>query len=148
MLREKGHEVAVFAMQYPENEESEWSKYWPSNMTKLKAFTRPFGDGEVRRKFGMLLDDFKPDVVHLNNIHTHLSPVIAKMAHERDIRVVWTLHDTKLVCPCYTCTRDGKRCTECFTDKKAVIRHRCMHGGLPGAIIGYREIMKWNKEAL
>ena len=148
MLREKGHEVAVFAMQYPENEESEWSKYWPSNMTKLKAFTRPFGDGEVMRKFGMLLDDFKPDVVHLNNIHTQLSPVIAKMAHERGIRVVWTLHDTKLVCPCYTCTRDGKWCTECFTDKKAVIRHRCMHGGLPGAIIGYREIMKWNREAL
>ena len=148
MLREKGHEVAVFAMQYPENEESEWSKYWPSNMTKLKAFTRPFGDGEVRRKFGMLLDDFKPDVVHLNNIHTQLSPVIAKMAHERGIRVVWTLHDTKLVCPCYTCTRDGKWCTECFTDKKAVIRHRCMHGGLPGAIIGYREIMKWNREVL
>ena len=148
MLREKGHEVAVFAMQYPESEESEWSKYWPSNMTKLKAFTRPFGDGEVMRKFGMLLDDFKPDVVHLNNIHTQLSPVIAKMAHERGIRVVWTLHDTKLVCPCYTCTRDGKWCTECFTDKKAVIRHRCMHGGLPGAIIGYREIMKWNREAL
>ena len=148
MLREKGHEVAVFAMQYPENEESEWSKYWPSNMTKLKAFTRPFGDGEVMRKFGKLLDDFKPDVVHLNNIHTQLSPVIAKMAHERGIRVVWTLHDTKLVCPCYTCTRDGKWCTECFTDKKAVIRHRCMHGGLPGAIIGYREIMKWNREAL
>ena len=148
MLREKGHEVAVFAMQYPENEESEWSKYWPSNMSKLKAFTRPFGDGEVRRKFGMLLDDFKPDVVHLNNIHTQLSPAIAKMAHEMGIRVVWTLHDTKLVCPCYTCMRDGKWCNECFTDKKAVIRHRCMPGGLPGAIIGYREIMKWNREAL
>lgn len=148
MLKEKGHEVAVFAMQYPENEESEWSKYWPSNMSKLKAFTRPFGDGEVRRKFGQLLDDFKPDVVHLNNIHTQLSPVIAKMAHEQGIRVVWTLHDTKLVCPCYTCTREGKWCTECFTDKKAVIRHRCMPGGLPGAVIGYREMMKWNREAL
>ena len=148
MLKEKGHEVAVFAMQYPENEKSEWSKYWPSNMSKLKAFTRPFGDGEVRRKFGQLLDDFQPDVVHLNNIHTQLSPVIAKMAHERGIRVVWTLHDTKLVCPCYTCTRDGKWCTECFTDKKAVIRHRCMPGGLPGAIIGYREMMKWNREVL
>ena len=148
MLKEKGHEVAVFAMQYPENEESEWSKYWPSNMTKLKAFTRPFGDGEVRRKFGMLLDDFKPDVVHLNNIHTQLSPVIAKMAHERGIRVVWTLHDTKLVCPCYTCTREGQWCTECYTDEKAVIKHRCMPGGLPGAIIGYREMMKWNREVL
>lgn len=148
MLREKGHEVAVFAMQYPENEESEWSEYWPSNMTKLKAFTRPFGDGEVKRKFGKLLDDFKPEVVHLNNIHTQLSPVIARMAHDRGIRVVWTLHDTKLVCPCYTCTRNGKWCTECFTDKKAVIRHRCMPGGLPGAIIGYWEIMKWNREVL
>ena len=148
MLREKGHEVAVFAMQYPENEESEWSKYWPSNMTKLKAFTRPFGDGEVMRKFGMILDDFKPDVVHLNNIHTQLSPVIAKMAHERGIRVVWTLHDSKLVCPCYTCSRDGKWCMECFTDKKAVIKHRCMPGSLPGAVIGYLEAMKWNKEVL
>ena len=148
MLKEKGHDVAVYAMQYPENEKSEWTGYWPTNMTKLDAFIRPFGARQVIKGFTRLMDDFKPDVVHLNNIHTQLSPVIAKMAHERGIRVVWTLHDTKLVCPCYTCTRDGKWCTECFTDKKAVIRHRCMHGGLPGAIIGYREIMKWNREVL
>lgn len=148
MLKSHGHEVAVFAMQYPENEKSEWSKYWPKNMSKVDVFTRPFGDKEVRREFGRLLEDFKPDVVHLNNVHTQLSPAIAKIAHERGVRVVWTLHDTKLVCPCYTCTRDGKWCTECFTDKRAVIRHRCMPGGLPGAIIGYREIKKWNKDVL
>lgn len=148
MLKSHGHDVAVFAMQYPENEKSEWVGYWPSDMSRLKVFTRPFGDWEVKRKFGRLLEDFKPDVVHLNNIHTQLSPVIAKMAHERGIRVMWTLHDTKLVCPCYTCTRDGKLCTECFTDKRAVVRHRCMPGGLPGAIIGYQEIKKWNKNVL
>lgn len=95
-----------------------------------------------------MLGDFKPDVVHLNNIHTQLSPVIAEIAHSRGIRVVWTLHDTKLVCPCYTCTRDGKWCEECFTDKKAVIRHKCMPGNIPGAIIGWREILKWNKDRL
>ena len=148
MLKEKGHEVAVYAMQYPENEKSEWSGYWPSNMTKLDAFTRPFGARQVMKGFSRLMDDFKPEVVHLNNIHTQLSPVIAKIAHEKGARVVWTLHDTKLVCPCYTCTRDGKWCTECFTDKKTVIRHRCMPGGLPGAIIGYLEAQKWNKEVL
>ena len=48
-----------------------------------------------------LLNDFKPDVVHLNNIHTQVSPLIAKLAHEYGAKVVWTLHDTKLVCPCY-----------------------------------------------
>lgn len=148
LLMKHGHDVAVFAMQYPENERSGWSKYWPKNMSKVDVFTRPFGDKEVRREFGRLLEDFKPDVVHLNNIHTQLSPVISKMAHEKGVKVVWTLHDTKLVCPCYTCTRDGKWCTECFTDKRAVIRHRCMPGGLPGAIIGYREIKKWNKNVL
>ena len=148
MLKEKGHEVAVYAMQYPENEKSEWSGYWPTNMTKLDAFTRPFGARQVMKGFSRLMDDFKPDVVHLNNIHTQLSPVIAKIAHEKGARVVWTLHDTKLVCPCYTCTRDGKWCTECFTDKKAVIRHRCMPGALPGAVIGYLEAQKWNKEVL
>ena len=148
MLKEKGHEVAVYAMQYPENEKSEWSGYWPTNMTKLDAFTRPFGARQVVKGFTRLMDDCKPDVVHLNNIHTQLSPVIAKIAHEKGARVVWTLHDTKLVCPCYTCTRDGQWCTECFTDKKAVIRHRCMPGGLPGAVIGYLEAQKWNKEVL
>ena len=148
MLKEKGHEVAVYAMQYPENEKSEWSRYWPTNMTKLNAFTRPFGAHQVIKGFTRLMDDFRPEVVHLNNIHTQLSPVIAKIAHEKGARVVWTLHDTKLVCPCYTCTRDGKWCTECFTDKKAVIRHRCMPGGLPGAVIGYLEAQKWNKEVL
>lgn len=148
MLKEKGHEVAVYAMKYPENDESEWSRYWPTNMTKLDAFTRPFGSRQVVKGFSRLMDDFKPEVVHLNNIHTQLSPVIAKIAHEKGARVVWTLHDTKLVCPCYTCTRDGKWCTECFTDKKAVIRHRCMPGGLPGAVIGYLEAQKWNKDVL
>ena len=148
MLKEKGHEVAVYAMNYPENEKSEWSGYWPTNMTKLDAFTRPFGARQVVKGFSRLMDDFKPEVVHLNNIHTQLSPVIAKIAHEKGARVVWTLHDTKLVCPCYTCMRDGKWCNECFTDKKAVIRHRCMPGGLPGAVIGYLEAQKWNKEVL
>lgn len=148
LLKQHGHEVAIFSMDYPENLDSPWKKYWPKNMSKLAAFTRPFGDAEVRRKWTALLNDFKPDVVHLNNIHTQLSPVIAEIAHSRGIRVVWTLHDTKLVCPCYTCTRDGKWCEECFIDKKSVIRHKCMPGNIPGAIIGWREILKWNKDRL
>ncbi len=148
LLKKHDHEVAIFSMDYPENLDSPWQKYWPKNMSKLAAFTRPFGDGEVRRKFNALLDDFKPDVVHLNNIHTQLSPVIAELAHARGTRVVWTLHDTKLVCPCYTCTRNGKWCEECFADKKSVIRYKCMPGNIPGAIIGWREILKWNKERL
>lgn len=148
LLKAHGHEVAVFAMDNPENQDTPWKKYFPKNMSKLMAFTRPFGDGEVKSKFSQLLNDFKPDVVHLNNIHTQLSPLIAKLAHDFGAKVVWTLHDTKLVCPCYTCMRDGKWCEECFTDKLAVVKHRCMPGSIPGAIVGYLEAKKWNKEVL
>lgn len=149
LLKAHGHEVAVFAMDYPDNLETPWQKYFPSNMSKLKAFTRPFGDGETKAKFTKLIDDFKPDVVHLNNIHTQLSPVIAEIAHNKGIRVVWTLHDYKLVCPRYDCQQNGKKlCQECFTDKKAVLRHCCMKNSLPASVIAYLEIMKWNKDRL
>lgn len=148
LLKAHGHEVAIFSMQYPDNQPSTWSKYWPTNMSKLDVSTRPFGDQQVNDRFSQLLKDFKPDVVHLNNIHTQLSPLIAEIAHNFGIRVVWTLHDTKLVCPCYTCMRDGHWCEECFYNKKAVIKHRCMPGGIIGSTIGYLEAKKWNKEKL
>lgn len=33
MLRSRGHEVAVFAMDYPENSPSEWSQYFAPEIT-------------------------------------------------------------------------------------------------------------------
>jgi glycosyltransferase involved in cell wall biosynthesis len=92
LLKRFGHEVAVFAMQYTENLPSEWSKYFPSEVKfssgvgMIEAFRRPFGTREVRKKFNALLDDFQPDVVHLNNIHSQLSPVIAKIAHKKELK--------------------------------------------------------------
>lgn len=150
LLKEKGHEVAVFAMDYPENLETPWKKYFPQNMSRLMAFTRPFGSQEVKRKFGRLLDDFRPDVVHLNNIHTQLSPVIAELAHKRGIRVVWTLHDYKLLCPRYDCLRGGEEvCEKCFGGDKAPCRaYKCMKGSTLASLVGYEEAVKWNRERL
>ncbi len=154
LLKSHGHKVAIFSQQYPLNEPSPWSKYWPSefkmkpSLNMIDSLLRPFGLGSVQKFFKAILDDFLPDVVHLNNIHTQLSPILAEMAHERGIRVVWTIHDSKLVCPCYTCMRDGKWCEECFTDKRAVLRHKCMTGGALGSYIGYQEAKKWTVERL
>ena len=154
LLKSHGHEVAIFSQQYPLNEPSPWSKYWPSefkmkpSLNMIDSLLRPFGYGSVRQRFKAILDDFQPDVVHLNNIHTQLSPILAEVAHERGIRVIWTIHDTKFVCPCYSCMRDGKWCEECFTEKKAVIKHKCMPGGALGSYIGYKEAMKWTPARL
>lgn len=165
MLKAHGHEVAIFSQQYPLNEPSPWSRYWPAefkikpSLSMADSLVRPFGMGSVRSNFMTLLDDFfgsaegrkgqyKDCVVHLNNIHTQLSPILAELAHQRGIRVVWTLHDSKLVCPCYTCMHDGQWCEACFTDKRAVLNNRCMTGGMLGSYIGYLEAKKWTPARL
>lgn len=150
LLKLHGHEVAIFAMDYPENLDSSWSKYFPQNMSKLMAFTRPLGSAEVKTKFNRLLNDFKPDVVHLNNVHTQLSPVMAELAHKKGIKVVWTLHDYKLLCPRYDCLRDGKEiCELCFNgDKMPCKTYKCMKGSALASLIGYKEAMTWNRQRL
>lgn len=150
LLKAHGHEVAVFAMDYPENLDTPWKRYFPKNMSKLMAFTRPFGSHEVKSTFKKLLDDFKPDVVHLNNVHTQLSPVMAELAHQRGIKVVWTLHDYKLLCPRYDCLKNGNTiCETCFNgDKKACLDNKCMKGSKLASFIGYKEAVTWNRERL
>ena len=150
LLKAHGHEVAVFAMDYPENLDMPWKKYFPKNMSKLMAFTRPFGSHEVKSTFKKLLDDFKPEVVHLNNVHTQLSPVMAELAHQRGIKVVWTLHDYKLLCPRYDCLKNGNTiCETCFNgDKKACLDNKCMKGSKLASFIGYKEAVTWNRERL
>lgn len=155
LLKDHNHDTAVFAMQHPENFPTPWSKYFPSEIrfspgpNILETFRRPFGSKEVKRKFNALLDDFQPDVVHLNNIHTQLSPLIAELAHRRGIKVVWTLHDLKLLCPRYDCLRNGKTiCEACFTDKHKVLENKCMKNSWLVSILAYKEARKWNRERL
>ena len=153
LLTAHGHDVAVFAMRHPENLPTPWSKYFPSEVSfkpgskMVEAFLRPFGTREVKRKFCALLDDFRPDVVHLNNIQSQLSPVIAEQAHRRGIKVVWTLHDYKLLCPRYDCRQNGKKmCHECFTDKRGVLRHKCMKNSWAASLLSYLEAVKWSRK--
>lgn len=155
MLKDHGHDVAVFAMDFPDNLPTPWQKYFPSEVKfkpgpgMAETLLRAFGKGQVKRKFNKLLDDFQPDMVHLHNIHTQLSPVLAEIAHQRGIKVVWTMHDYKLLCPRYDCLRSRAYvCEECFTDKHKVLEHKCMKDSRVASIVAYREALAWNRERL
>lgn len=155
LLKAKGHDVAVFAMQFPENLPSAWQQYWPTEISftggtgsLVSAMRRTFGYGDVRKLFSRMLNDFRPDVVHLNNIHSYISPIVGKMAHDFGAKVVWTLHDYKLICPVYTCTRDGKPCELCFNGKINVLFHRCMKESLAASGIAWLEALRWSRKRL
>ena len=158
LLKDKGHDVAFFSMQYAQNFESEWESYFPSEVCfqtsgwkgKAKALTRILSSKEVRRKFTSLLDQFKPDVVHLNNIHSQLSPIIGEIAHRRNIKVVWTMHDYKLICPNYKCLHNGKVCSLCVKDRNPihVLKTKCMKGSFAASTMAYLEALVWNANRL
>lgn len=152
LFRSKGHEVAIFSMSHPENIPSEWDSYFAPEITfsgkgiigRWKALRRIFGIGAVKRSFIRLLNDFHPDVVHLHNIHSYLSPVLAKLAHQRGCKVFWTMHDYKLVCPIYTCLSRGHTCERCFNDKSALLSRRCMKNSYGATLIAYLENRYWS----
>ena len=53
---------------------------------------------EVDRRFGNLLDDLDPDVVHIGHLN-HLSTSLVLEADRRNIPIMFTLHDYWLMCP-------------------------------------------------
>ena len=158
LLKEKGHKVAFFSMQHPLNFHSEWEHFFPSSVNfqtnnlqeKLKATIRIFYSLEVKNKFLTLIERFKPDVVHLNNIHSQLSPIIGEIAHKKGIKVIWTLHDYKLVCPNYTCLKNGQTCTLCIDQRDTcnVLQNRCMKNSYAASLLAYWESLVWNKKRM
>jgi len=53
---------------------------------------------EVDNRFGQLLDQECPDVVHVQHLN-HLSTSLVKEAAKRQIPIIYTLHDYWLMCP-------------------------------------------------
>lgn len=156
LLLEAGHEVRVFAMDYPENLKLPENADYASQVSfegglgnKLKAFKRLMGLGDVKSKFRKVLNDFKPDVVHLHNIHSYLSPVVGEMAHKAGARVVWTLHDLKLLCPAYLGRRpDGSVCQDCIGGKFHIMEHNCLKGSRLASFMALLEAKRWSRRKL
>lgn len=140
-LRALGHDVAFFSMQHPNNESSYWSKYFVSEkdyvgdisaFKKVQEASTLIYSFEARRKFETLLEEFKPDIIHMNNVHRQLTLSIldAPYLKKHHVPVVYTAHDYILLCPAYTMVDgSGKVCDACLDGHfKHVIDRTCVKG--------------------
>ncbi len=156
LLASRGHEVAVYSMRTPDNLPSKYERYFADEVSfsggifdKIRGMRRVLGvDRAMSARFKSLLDDFRPDVVHLNNVHSYLSPLVARMARESGAKVVWTMHDYKLLCPAYTCSKNGEWCSECVDSPWRVLECRCMKRSISASLLGYAERLRWNRRRL
>jgi glycosyltransferase involved in cell wall biosynthesis len=136
LLKTKGHEVAVFAMESPKNDFSPWKKYFVSYVgygkgdtlwQKIIGTLRMFYSFEAKRKIKKLLDDFQPDIVHIHNIYHQISPSILGEIKKRHIPIVMTVHDYKLICPNYLLQCNGGNWEEWGSDERywKFVQYKC-----------------------
>jgi len=67
----------------------------------LQFLAYPFNRAQCR-KLENTIRQFNPDIVHVHNLHYALGPLFIRFLHKRQIPVVMTLHNYRLVCPSAT----------------------------------------------
>lgn len=147
LLKQHGHEVAYFSMEDEKNIKTEDKEYFVpkfdlNNSSKLKALDVIYNK-ENEKIMEKALDEFKPDVVHLNNFQRQLSASIIKPIKKRNIPIVFTAHDVQAICPAITMMDNDKNpCELCMKGKYInCIKKSCNKGSklksALGAIEGY-----------
>ncbi|MCA9365168.1 MAG: glycosyltransferase [Candidatus Moranbacteria bacterium] len=111
VLIQNDHKVAFFAMKHKQNEKTAWSKNFVSEsdyhknkqnvVEKIQLGWKIIWNKEAQKKLEKTIDEFKPDVAHLHNIYHQLSPSIIWTLRKKNVPIVMTLHDYKLICPNY-----------------------------------------------
>lgn len=93
---------------------------------RLAAVRDSFWSRQSWEEADAILAEFQPDVVHVHNTFPLISPSIYWAAAGRNIPVVQTLHNFRLLCPQAMFLRDGSVCESCLGKfPLAGIRHGC-----------------------
>ena len=160
-LEKMGHEVQYFGMEHEGRIVGNHAEAYTSDMDfhsgglgKLLYPFRIIYSTEAKRKMRLVLEDFKPDVVHLNNINFQLTPSVIYAVRDyekkcgRHIQIVFTAHDYQWVCPNHM-MRIPATGTICFAcrggDYKQCSKNRCIHNSRVKSLLGTIEAKYYAK---
>lgn len=147
-----GHEVQYFGMEHEQRCVGNNAEQYTSNMNfhthsilkmisySLKIIYSP----EAKKKLTTVLNDFQPDIIHINNFNFQLTPSIIyasknyKKRAGKKVKIVFTAHDYQLVCPNHMMHNSDKMtCEECINGNyMGCIKHSCIHSSKVKSIIG------------
>lgn len=161
-LQEQGHEVQYFGMEHENmvmtNRVGAYTSgmdfHGGSRLSKLLYPIKTIYSAEARKKIRMVLEDFRPDVCHLNNFNYQLTPsiILEIRKWERQtghpVRIVFTAHDYQLVCPNHMCNNPNTlaNCEKCLGGHYInCVKGRCIHGSLAKSAVGALEAAIWNR---
>lgn len=148
-LMSQGHEVQYFGMYDDNNTVGNRLGLYTGNMdfhtNGLSRFLYPVRiiySGEAYKKISRVIDDFKPDIVHMNNVNYQLSPSVIDAVYKKGVPMVMTVHDYQMICPNHMLynVRERKICEKCVRGSTIhCIKGKCIHLSRVKSILGAME---------
>lgn len=162
-LSSQGHEVQYFGMEHKGNVvgnkveayTSDMDFHGGSKLSKLFLPLKTIYSFEARKQLRKVLDDFQPDVVHLNNFNYQLTPSIIvetikwRKKNRRQCKILYTAHDGQLVCPnhLFKNPNTNQICEKCIDGKYMnCAKGKCVHGSTMKSLVGSMEAIFWKKK--
>lgn len=142
-LEKNGYKIEFFGMNSSKNIVSNnlglYTQEMDFHSSKIERYLYPFKiiySFEAKRKIKSIIKDFKPDIIHLNNINFQLTPSIIDMACEMKIPIVQTVHDYQMICPNHLLYNKNGICEKCLKDSKwNCTKYKCIHNSKLKSII-------------
>lgn len=106
LLRQAGNQVALYRRNNRELDQQ-------SSLQRLGRLPSAVWAWDAKAEISRILKEFNPEVVHVHNTLTMISPAVFWACHEAGIPAVMTLHNFRLYCPAGTFFRDGHVCEDC-----------------------------------
>lgn len=163
-LQSLGHEVQYFGMEHQGRCVGNHARQYTQDMdfhggSRLSKLTYPLKtiySGDAKKKMLLVLEDFAPDAVHLNNFNYQLTPSVICAVREyekkqgKKIQIIYTAHDYQLICPNHLMySAQQKPCEKCVGGKFSnCAAGKCIHGSLAKSIIGAIEGYFWKQKRI
>lgn len=155
LLSKLGHDVIFFAMADRDNRECAQSEYFVSNVDfngstskiqKVKAGFRVLYSFEAKKNISALIEKEKPDIVHINLVHRHITLSIVRAIKKYNIPIVYTVHDLNAVCPNHEMLVNGNVCELCLTGKYTnCIKQKCVKGSTAKSALAAIEAINYKR---
>ena len=126
LMKKNGNTVHVFARKHPNNLSSENDKYFPRKMVTdsikptiegLRSLPKLIYNFNAKKRLANMLQNIHIDMAHAHNIYGGLTSSVLDLISEKNIPIVMTLHDYKLICPNYRLMYRGRICEDCKPGK-------------------------------
>lgn len=148
-LSKLGHQVSYWGMYDDKNiinkNELLVRNYENENQNMLQKALIPINliySFEAKKKLSSFLDILQPDIVHIHNFNFQLSSSILDEISKRRIPIVYTAHDSQLVCPYHRMFQFDRNsvCDKCVTGAFLnCLKDRCFNGSVMKSFIATTE---------